>query len=438
MKLRSYELKFLIIIILLLTINVFTFAYSASDFAYLSEIDRNFLKGNIYFIDLDQQILQKSFNSMNDIRLFDLDGANIDYKMISLKGSYSEPEFVKIIKKDKDENGNQRLYIVTDNKTKEFFSIESSSFEYDFKVIIEASVDGKLFNKVGEDNIYSVSNLSGVLKNKIYLSSGKRSRYFRFTFLDTHDVLEKEFSKHDLLKKVKTNSKDFISDVKITTTYIGRPLKKYDRLVINNPDFKDDGEKYVYESSFKLPLEEIDLNISNPIFLRNVKIFVSSKDSKFSLNKEVNIYRMILAQGVGNTSIKLDGSYFDRIRIELEKKKGKPFRVNQLSYKWIRKRIYFTVKKNLSRIFFGIGNANLSEKDDAFGDLFKGQDLQTISAVNVKLIDLKRSQEYKKKPVKFEKPKEKSFVDKYLFHIILFIIAFIIIVWILFQFKEES
>ncbi len=350
------------------------------DFEYSLELNGAITKDNIYQIHLGNGVLEKCISGCKDIRLFNSKNNEIpyvilDYNYISEKDKLHR---LKITKYRYDENS----AVITlstlkkENKEKNIqinaIYLDIGNNDFNKKVKISGSNDGKKWVLVKRDTIYDFSSQVNLRKTEVEFESVSYP-YYLITLTD--DKMQKDSQQSIKLKYDRLEfSVDNMENKKLHINSVIGKFKTeknkniiYDKKIFNGSTATlDKNGDTVIEIEAGLPVKKIYFDISNAYYYRKVRVYYSDTgdtDSYKLLNKGV-IYTFTL---FNVTDVKnyvcLSSPKYNFYRLVIENKNNPPLDIKNSTFKWIQKNLYFVALNNDTQHFLCFGNKNTDKPE---------------------------------------------------------------------------
>lgn len=350
------------------------------DFEYSLELNGAITKDNIYQIHLGNGVLEKCTPGCKDIRLFDSKDNEVpyvilDYNYISEKDKMHR---LKITKYRYDENS----AVITlstlkkENKEKNIqinaIYLDIGDNDFNKKVKISGSNDGKKWVLVKRDTIYDFSSQVNLRKTEVEFESVSYP-YYLITLTD--EKMQKDSQQSIKLKYDQLEfSVDNMENKKLhINSVIGKfKTEKNKNIVYDKKIFTgstatlDKNGDTVIEIEAGLPVKKIYFDISNAYYYRKVRVYCSDTgdtDSYKLLNKGV-IYTFTL---FNVTDVKnyvcLSSPKYNFYKLVIENKNNPPLDIKSITFKWIQKNLYFVAINNDTQHFLCFGNKNTDKPE---------------------------------------------------------------------------
>ncbi|MFN4149489.1 MAG: hypothetical protein ACK4IX_00965 [Candidatus Sericytochromatia bacterium] len=325
---------------------------SIEKFQYYTEIKGDVSKNKISYIYLNDDILNKSENNLKDIRIFNNSNTEIPFTLIDEQ-----------IPEDSRTTKNFEIVDYSSEKSKDIIfteikdqnipnldkiNFETSNTNFNKKVKVYGSKNSKKWKLLAESNIYDFSSKINLRKTKLELKTPFKYKFYKFEI--------DNLSKNELSSMLKINYKglelnmnDSETDTFKIDSITGETFSKnkgftnYD-IKEFKPDIQNKDKKSIIELKNKLGINEIDFDISDPYYYREVSVF--SGDKSDNLIAKEYIYDLGDNESDEKKEIKLNNLYSSNLRLEIINYDNPSLVINKIKTKRVKKNLFFTTKQD--------------------------------------------------------------------------------------------
>ncbi len=347
------------------------------DFKYSLELNGAITKDNIYQIHLENDVLEKCTPGSKDIRLFDSKNNEIpyvilDYNYIPEKDKIQK---LKITKYHYDENSAViRLSTLKKEKSIQIntFYLDITNRDFNKKIKISGSNNGKKWVLIKEDTIYDFSSQVDLRKTEVEFESVSYP-YYLITLTD--EEIQKDSQQSIKLKYDRLEfSVDNIENKKLhINSVIGKFKTEKSKNIIYDEKFftgitasLDKNGDTVIEIEAKLPVKKIYFDINNAYYYRKARVYYSDTGDtdSYKLLKKGVIYTFTL---FNVTDVKnylcFSSPKYNFYKLVIENKNNPPLDIKNITFKWIQKNLYFVAINNDTQHFLCFGNKNTDKPE---------------------------------------------------------------------------
>ncbi|MFA7577625.1 MAG: hypothetical protein WC002_06105 [Candidatus Muiribacteriota bacterium] len=364
-------------IINLFLISLYIFTCSAKllpeNFLFKSETKSDFEIKNIYFFELNDEILQKSENKGNDIRLYDNNNIEIPYSIIVLQGSEAQKSIERLLIQSYTKNENSTVIELESKSEKQITKImfnTASSINFYRDVKIEGINSKNQRKLISEDSIYDYSGEINFRKQDIDIQTEEIFKKLIVTLSENQNIKinvpkpAHKFSETENIQIIYFEKND---NFKISS--IDAQIKQKDNFqtknhsqkieIISNKIEKNISEIQINPST---PLLKIKFDIENPFFYRNITILYKSSE-KASENKISGQIYKLAGEGVKD-KLEIEFSEIwphENITLKIDNGDNPPLQINNIEIERLRRRLYFSPTEKSEKILVAVGNKDVNK-----------------------------------------------------------------------------
>jgi hypothetical protein len=354
-------------LIILFIPTIFSLSVQAEDkektsierFKYYTEIKGDTSKNKISSISLTEDILDKSENDLNDIRIFNNSNNEIPFILINeqIPEDTVENKTFKIISYSNKNSMDIILTELTDRSipTLDKITFETSNIDFNKKIKLYGSKDKTRWDLITDSNIYDFSSKLNLKKKELEFENPVKYKFYKFEIENLYkneisSMLKLNYKDLELNMNDYSNESSFKIEGIIGRTFsINKGFANYD-IKIFKPDIQNKDKKSIIDLKNKLPINQIDFSIQDPYYYREVSIFGGEKSDNL-ITKEY-IYDLGDDKNDEKKSIKLDNLYSSNLRLEISNNDNPPLVINKIKTKRLKKSLFFTTKSNESYKLF--------------------------------------------------------------------------------------
>ncbi|MBC7472741.1 MAG: DUF3999 family protein [Candidatus Sericytochromatia bacterium] len=358
---------------------------------------------------LNSDILQKSENGLNDLRIYDKDKTEIPYTILDNIRTKEETINYKVdvIKYSPQKNDDEIITKIKDNNGIRSITLNTANKNFRKKIKLSGSQDLKNWDFIASQEIYDFSdnislkstqikfNKNNYLYYKINITKSESTNKDQITLKYKElnlKINENQDTKFKIDSIVASNSPENIED---NITYdkkyynISAVKPSADKLLTETYMDSED-KKSIIKINPELPFDKLSFKINNNYYYRKMNIYYADKDEKesYQLLLSSYIYKIPLEKNEEQSQINFHSNKHKFYKIEIENLDNPPLELKEIKLEWIRKNLFFAQQNTNAEYNLYVGNKNIKKPSYDFSTLvnqenwFK-QKYRSVSLTNV-------------------------------------------------------
>jgi hypothetical protein len=410
-----------------------------SDFKYFVPLNGSLQKNNLYQLHLTGDVIKKSENNLEDIRIFDKKGNTLPY--VILKNQIPKAQ-VKQFNLDITEyfqsNGKDFVIARMPEKYLPVSTVELTIDDINFKkeVALSGSNDSKNWQLLKKNTIFDFSSSVPLRKTSIDF---KKSN-FKYYKIELSNDQGKNGNRNETLQlqyqELNLNlTKSFNRDLRINNITARTETGKEDIIKYDQADFtnlqvsQDEKRNTVINLTADLPADKISFSVANPYYSRQVEVLTSETGSKdsFSLVKSDNIYKISLADIQEKKDyIELSSPKHKFYKFVIFNRDNEPLDISRINFQWVRNDLYIMPRSDDAGYELYLGNKYINMPVYDFGNFLTGENWYLQKFTPVQSGSLVQNPEFKD----ILSPEEKEKNQKRILIAIVSVTVLILGIWI--------
>lgn len=369
-----------------------------NDFRYFSNLKTYQLNNKLYGLHIGSDLIEKSENNLNDIRIYDSKDTETPYILLDdYKSKAQEITYNLKITDYSSQNKSEQIIGKMPDKRKAInhliFNTENVDFNKNIKLY--GSDDSKNWKLISEQNIYDFSSKIPLRKTEIKFSP-VNYQYYKIAINKDNSTnnqsLQLKYKELNLNINSSAEQNFHIGSILAATPSGIEDDVVFDNKVFSNLAVTNENHKSVIKLDANLPFDKIDFSIDNPYYYRKVNVYFADKDEKedYKLLNQDSLYKIPMEKNEERNELKYHVQKHRFYKFEIENNDNPPLKLNQIKLSWVRKNLFFMEQPGSSEYKLYLGNKNVSSPAYDFStyvnqDNWFNQNYQEIKNKNIEI-----------------------------------------------------
>jgi hypothetical protein len=419
------------------------------DFTHKGALGQTPSGGQPVRVLLPKEALMVCNMDLSDLRLFDDKGSEVPYAIFEERHPEKTAQrFDFAIEAYKEEQQGQRAIITIKRQPRDkagpynklFFSVTQRDFQKRIK--IEASDDGKDFRALTEDTIFDFSSKIDLRKTTIDLPS-IGAPYLKIIIDDAsldsqNGGFAVKFGESEILFTSFWHTAIRIDAIEGQETFQTAGINVYDSTsVVTPPHALDKGRNsYFNLGRVNLPIERVTLAIDNPYYYRQAELLCGDSVTESYMHEagSTTLYK-IPGMAAPQVTFNLNGQLAPYLGVRVYNGDNPPLRIASATLEWVRRFLFFIPEPNRRYLLFA-GGGQVHQARYELPALISLSDKNIWDYATVELTSFAKNPEFKSR---VPTPVIQAWYKKYeqtIFVAVILIVAILMGVWVVSLLKK--